>query len=991
LGYALGSKEDAVQAREDFHSQMSEALSRDDGGADVPWSPASGQGRRPSSIYANGVTSLATADLEIEATASANPRVRESTMHMVFSLSPRVERTDEEFVGGVRETLDRLGLSGHQYVIAVHRDTDSIHAHVALCTVDPLTYRAMDRQWLWSRIDRAMRETEIERGWENDHGLVVVRDRGLSTERIENATKAELKMWRADREADRLARAEIKRDYLDDTFARKADATIAPRLRAAVEQLRERGENPDWGELHLVAARYGARIEREPATAEGLPSPIVLVDSTTGEPVNLHAVLRADIENEIGPYRTVQEAEHDFVAALERDPDLVARHIGGETSTFDRSDIVRYLDDRISDTGEIERLASLVETKADLRIVSADVHTPLYAYAPQAELEARLASHASAMAQAKDAGFDRGALAAAIASVEREIKSPLSDEQRNLVEHLDRGLCVGEGDPGTGKTVAMRVAKSYADRTGRDIVGLTISQAAARRLQDETGIVCHNTSKGLALEQLGEDVIKPGSIVVLDESGMNDARTAEALLQICRERNATAICVGDTKQLQPVLAGQSLRIIRREAAEAGTYSTLTGIQRQRNDWHRDSVKDLADGLRAVGITGSIDGTKVQRAIERLDAHGVFQKSDDVRKMIDAVARDYCVTAAIARSSKTHVADDVVFMAASKETQRYANEAIRERLGLTAKGADCSTRYGSREFAVGDTVVLRQNNTFRERFTDGKGRLRYRDGATVANGDLGEVVSARKDHVSVKLRNGKTISIDTRKYDAVDHGYVLTYHAAQGASVGRAVMILDRAASAELFFVGTSRSKESLTIHYSAGNFESVAEIAEHVAGRSSLKTTSQTFEEVLAKSAGKDALRKQAIAGVMASEDHPLRRKYEATEADKRQARATGLESLRKTYAERAAAIPADLSLSERLERAKAIEMEHRSAARQVVEQYKPVQFGRFVHDETVARDAAREIEQELEAQRQSVRDRLLQRSHDRADDRHEMEYEHER
>lgn len=350
----------------------------------------------------------------------------------------------------------------------------------------------------------------------------------------------------------------------------------------------------------------------------------------------------------------------------------------------------------------MERLASHVERYADLRIVSADTHTPLYAYAPQAAIEDRLAEHARILAHTSDAGFDRRALDAAIAIVERELGSKLSDEQRALVERLDRGLVVGEGDPGTGKTVAMRVAKDYADRTGREIVGLTISQAATRRLQSETGIACYNTSKGLMLEKVGEQTIPKNGIVVLDEAGMNDSRTAEALLRICRERNATAVVIGDTKQLQPILAGQSLRIVRRESADAGTYSTLTGIQRQRNDWHRESVKDLADGLRAIGTTGEIDADKVRAAVERLDAHGVLAKSNDVRTMIETVADDYVMDAAILRGFKTDVADDVVYMAASKEMQRYCNEAIREKLGLAGKGAECSTRTarGSSRSATG---------------------------------------------------------------------------------------------------------------------------------------------------------------------------------------------------------------------------------------------------------------------------------------------------
>lgn len=215
-------------------------------------------------------------------------------------------------------------------------------------------------------------------------------------------------------------------------------------------------------------------------------------------------------------------------------------------------------------------------------------------------------------------------------------------------------------------------------------------------------------------------------------------------------------------------------------------------------------------------------------------------------------------------------------------------------------------------------------------------------------------------MTLKLKDGKQIEIDTRKYDALDFGYVLTYHAAQGASVRKAVMVLDRAASAELFFVGASRSKESLRIHYSSGNFGDVREIVEHVASKSSLKTTSQNYEEMLAKSAGNDPMRKKVLEQIVASDDHPLRKKYDAIEGDKRTKKATELGRLRKQYAKRAAEISLNIPLTERLERTKALEREHRDEARKIVAAYKPTQFGRFVRDEMQA--------QELERQRQRER-----------------------
>lgn len=958
LGYALGAKEDAVQARTDFHAAMEEADLRPDFGVGNVWHPAAGKGIRPSAIYAHAVTALSTADLEMSATASANPRVREQTVHLVFSLQQSVERSDEEMISGVRETLDRYGVGHHQYVIALHRDTADTHAHVALSAVDPKTYRAMDRWHIQERLHRAMRETEVSRGWEHDHGFYVVRDAGLETQRIEKASWRDRELWERDRDDRRLERLEIKKQYLDESFAEKADKTIAPRLQMTLDTLRERGERVDFGELHLTAARYGARLEIEEIAdvVKGEDQPrsrkIVLVSNTPeheGERVDLSTVLRDDLAD-LNAYRTSAEAEADLIAAIEADPNLPARRIGAEKSTFDRNDYVRYLDDRLSDVATVESLADFVERRANVRVVSADTRTPLYAYEPQALIEDRLAETARTLANAKDARFDSKHLDKAVAKVERDLNGRLSDEQRAILSHLDRRMLVAEGDPGTGKTFALRVAKEYADIQHREIVGLATSNAASRTLESESGIKCYNNAKGIKLEQLGEQVIPENGFVILEEAGMDDSKTAENLLRTCKERNATAIVIGDTKQLQPILAGQALRILRSESREAATYETLTGILRQRNDWHREVVHDLADGLRAIQTTGSVDESKVRKAIETIEQHGAFEPSENLETMIDAAARSYVID--------RKMGIEAVYMAASKETQRYANEAIRERLGLAGIGVVHVTRYGRRTFAVGDTVVLRENHS----------RLR------IVNGDTATVQKATPTYLDLHLQDGRQIRIWTARYDAVDFGYVQTYHASQGKSVERSVMLLDRAASAELFFVGVSRSKESLQILYAQDSFESTSDIADHVASRSSLKTTSQNFEELLSRP---DLTRQKMIEDILASDNHPLRQKYDLIEEEKRDRRDEQVRSLHARYAERRRDISCngDLSLEQRLNAGKEMERDHRRDVRAVIEAYKPVQFGRFVHDEVQARQAAREIEQrEAKRSREQARGRDLPR-----------------
>ena len=92
---------------------------------------------------------------------------------------------------------------------------------------------------------------------------------------------------------------------------------------------------------------------------------------------------------------------------------------------------------------------------------------------------------------------------------------------------------------------------------------------------------------------------------------------------------------------------------------------------------------------------------------------------------------------------------------------------------------------------------------------------------MVNGDRAEVIGLRGSALEVQMEDGRKVTLNTKVYDALDHGYCISVHSSQGASVEKSTLILDRASSAELFFVGASRSKGSLDIMYSQESFEDV--------------------------------------------------------------------------------------------------------------------------------------------------------------------------
>lgn len=211
-------KDDAIQnsQRTGLTALYDEALRREDLGVGAIWKPTVGSGTRPSAIYARGVTSLATAALDMEAIARTQTRVKQPVQHYVISLNEHESATisDEQLIQAAEATLDRAGWEGHAALFTVHRDTGNAHCHVALSSVHSDTLRAWNRQSDYYRLHHALREVEIERGMQHENGLAIVRDRGLPTQRIEWAGLETRAAWKRAREAERLE--DMARAFLAD-------------------------------------------------------------------------------------------------------------------------------------------------------------------------------------------------------------------------------------------------------------------------------------------------------------------------------------------------------------------------------------------------------------------------------------------------------------------------------------------------------------------------------------------------------------------------------------------------------------------------------------------------------------------------------------------------------------------------------------------------------------------------------------------------------
>ncbi|PIJ56672.1 mobilization protein [Erwinia sp. OLMDLW33] len=111
-----------------------------------------------------------TAALEMDAVASQSRRCKDPVYHFILSWREEDHPEDNDIFTCVQEGLKKLNMEGHQYVAAIHRDTDNVHVHVAVNRVHPVTYKSVS---LWNNYDhlqQCCREMERRFGYSVDNG-----------------------------------------------------------------------------------------------------------------------------------------------------------------------------------------------------------------------------------------------------------------------------------------------------------------------------------------------------------------------------------------------------------------------------------------------------------------------------------------------------------------------------------------------------------------------------------------------------------------------------------------------------------------------------------------------------------------------------------------------------------------------------------------------------------------------------------------------------
>jgi len=458
------------------------------------------------------------------------------------------------------------------------------------------------------------------------------------------------------------------------------------------------------------------------------------------------------------------------IPTVERTPklkttdDQLAYAVTEHDATYTRRDIIRHVARSADDGASLDEI--LRRSNDYLDGPHAIERIPgVYTTPEILELETRAATHALA-------GLDQnvGTIAERHVADALATRPHLADEQRHLVEHTARtgdAIIVVVGKAGTGKTTTLDALRDAYELDDYRVIGAALSARAAAELDSGAGIRSQTIHRTLRQLTTGDLQLDQRTVIVIDEAGMVGTRQLARLIDETHRANAKLVLVGDPRQLPEVDAGGTFSAIARRIEPL----KLTENRRQ----HDPNERAALDALRA---------NDVDHALTNLHRSGRLTIGDNSETVRATLVADWHTAA----SSGQHA----VMIAAHRSDVTDLNDRARQHLITDGQLGPAIWRNDSTEFSIGDRVIAHRN--------------RYDLG--LINGNRGSVTGTTDEALSVRLDNGKSVSVPNRYIDDghLSHGYAITVHKAQGMTCDAAYLLGDDGLFNELGYTGLSRGR-----------------------------------------------------------------------------------------------------------------------------------------------------------------------------------------
>lgn len=434
--------------------------------------------------------------------------------------------------------------------------------------------------------------------------------------------------------------------------------------------------------------------------------------------------------------------------------------------------------------------------------------------------------------------------------------SHLTTAQADAIQHVlmsrDRILGI-QGVAGAGKTRTLNIISTTSQQSGYEVEGIAPTSRAAKQLR-EAGIPAETLQAFLVRGQGSENDGHRRRLYLVDESSLASTAQMQQLLNRLGARDRVVL-VGDIRQHQAVEAGRPFEQLQ----EAGmSTARLDQIIRQKDPDLKAAVEHLARGNVAAGITAlRVQGriTQIGSPIERmraiakdyaespgntlvvspdntsrrqlneairaeLQSKGIISNENHV---LEVLAQQQDTTGADRRWAARYATDD--FLRYSRGSKvlgikrgsyaRVISTNLHENLLTVQLSSGNALTYDPRRLA-GVSIYRESERAFakgdRLQFTAPDKTI------GVANRELGTIEHISPErHLSVRLENGRIVSLNATENRHFDYGYAVTSHSAQGTTSDRVLINVDTGAPSGLLnsrfaYVSVSRGKNDVRIY-----------------------------------------------------------------------------------------------------------------------------------------------------------------------------------
>lgn len=421
-----------------------------------------------------------------------------------------------------------------------------------------------------------------------------------------------------------------------------------------------------------------------------------------------------------------------------------------------------------------------------------------------------------------------------------------------------------QGYAGTGKTFALEKLRTEAEKMGYKVEGLAPSSQAVSQLAE--AIPGSETLQARLLRgRSGDPDSDPRkTILIVDEASMvSNKQMLDLLAQVKVQKIARLVLVGDVKQLDSVAAGTPFAFLQESGIKT---AVMADIQRQRNDDALAVVRhaiagDVAKAFQHIGDKISERPDLAKAAAETWLAMpdkdrqgtGLVTPSNKTREAINTaireglraegalapdgvdlkVLRSLHMTRAEIADPRSYQISNIIVPHQSVASAGLTKGHQYEVIGIDRQASD----YGEvgrsltiRDKATGTTLPFSpaQNskaagavNVFAENtvnFAVGDAvKFRIADkGQNILNGLSGQItrIDGESVHVADKAGQIRQVPIDSLAAKGLDHGYALTGHDFQGATVDRIIVAMsatEKLADQKSFYVAVSRPRDGASL------------------------------------------------------------------------------------------------------------------------------------------------------------------------------------